>query len=185
MNSIKIALNLIEQPDQWLPKNWHTKKIVIITDDTVNEIYGKKLLTILKIANPLLITFPPGESSKNYLVKHALEEKMIAKGCHRDSIILAFGGGVVGDMAGFIAATYMRGIDYIQIPTTLLAMVDSSIGGKTAINSPQGKNLIGAFWQPIHTLIDINFLNTSIRFKKFFSHYHLIKKTQYAEIYGK
>ncbi len=160
MNSIKIDLNLIEQPDQWLPKNWQTKKLVIITDDTVNEIYGKNLLEILKSANPLLITMPPGESSKDYLVKHELEEKMIAQGCHRDSIILAFGGGVVGDMAGFIAATYMRGIDYIQIPTTLLAMVDSSIGGKTAINSPQGKNLIGAFWQPILTLIDMSFLNT-------------------------
>jgi 3-dehydroquinate synthase len=85
---------------------------------------------------------------------------MLAQHCGRDTVILALGGGVVGDLAGFTAATYMRGIPYIQLPTTLLAMVDSSIGGKTGIDTPQGKNLIGAFWQPTAVVADLDCLKT-------------------------
>lgn len=157
---VTVGSNLLQKPDQWLPRDWHNRKLVIITDNTVSELYGKRLSAMLKEVNPVLLSIPPGEQSKNYHIKHALEEQMLQQYCNRQSIILALGGGVVGDMAGFIAATYMRGIDYIQIPTTLLAMVDSSIGGKTAINTPQGKNLIGAFWQPASVIVDMNCLTT-------------------------
>lgn len=157
---IKIGSNLLANPHQWLPADWRNKHWIIITDDTVGEIYGKSLLEALKDTDILWLSILPGEASKNYQIKHALEEKMIQHGCHRESIILALGGGVVGDIAGFIAATYLRGIHYIQLPTTLLAMVDSSIGGKTAINTLQGKNLIGAFWQPTAVVVDTHCLRT-------------------------
>jgi len=84
----------------------------------------------------------------------------LSQGCTRDTVIIALGGGVIGDMIGFVAATYMRGIKFVQVPTTLLAMVDSSIGGKTAIDTPAGKNLVGAFWQPERIYIDLQFLET-------------------------
>lgn len=84
----------------------------------------------------------------------------MSQGCTRDTVIIALGGGVIGDMIGFVAATYMRGIKFVQVPTTLLAMVDSSIGGKTAIDTPAGKNLVGAFWQPERIYIDLQFLET-------------------------
>lgn len=160
---IKIGENLLSYPERWLPEDWHTKKIVIITDDNVNKLYGEKLLRLLRQAAPLLLSFLPGEQGKNAQIKLELEEKMLQAHCDRETMILALGGGVVGDMAGFVAATYMRGVSYIQIPTTLLAMVDSSVGGKTSINLPQGKNLIGAFWQPSSVIVDVNCLLTLSR----------------------
>jgi pentafunctional AROM polypeptide len=102
----------------------------------------------------------PGESSKNRSTKSAVEDWLLSQGCTRDTVIIALGGGVIGDMLGFVASTYMRGIRFVQVPTTLLAMVDSSIGGKTAIDTPLGKNLIGAFWQPERIYIDLQFLET-------------------------
>jgi 3-dehydroquinate synthase len=157
---INIGTNLLAHPEQWLPMDWRNKQLVIMTDNTVNALYGKKIFNVLKEWKPLLLSFAPGEKSKNYQTKRRLEEKMIRNHCNRETIILSLGGGVVGDIAGFIAATYMRGIAYIQLPTTLLAMVDSSIGGKTSINTAQGKNLIGAFWQPTSVIIDMNCLAT-------------------------
>lgn len=159
---ISIAAGLINHPNKWLPNDWQNKMLVIITDDNVNKLYGQKLLNNLVNhgVTPLLLSFTPGENSKNNKIKEHLEEKMLAYGCNRHTIILALGGGVVGDMAGFIAATYMRGIPYIQIPTTVLAMVDSSIGGKTSINNCYGKNLIGAFWHPLSVIIDLDCINT-------------------------
>ncbi|KAJ3298949.1 3-dehydroquinate dehydratase (3-dehydroquinase) [Rhizoclosmatium sp. JEL0117] len=103
---------------------------------------------------------PPGESVKTREMKNVIEDFMLANKCTRDSCIIALGGGVVGDMFGFVAATFMRGIPVIQIPTTLLAMVDSSIGGKTAVDTPHGKNLIGAFHQPRHIFMDLAYLRT-------------------------
>ncbi len=157
---IHVGSNLLLQPEKWLPADGRGKQWVIITDDTVNKIYGENLSGILKESNPLILSFLPGEKSKNQQTKQYLEEQMIQHHCNRETVIVALGGGVVGDMAGFIAATYMRGISYIQIPTTLLAMVDSSVGGKTGINTPQGKNLIGAFWQPFCVVADMNCLTT-------------------------
>ncbi|EEH44586.2 pentafunctional AROM polypeptide [Paracoccidioides brasiliensis Pb18] len=113
---------------------------------------------------PRLLTYeiPPGESSKSRETKAEIEDWMLARQppCGRDTVIIALGGGVIGDLIGFVAATYMRGVRFVQVPTTLLAMVDSSIGGKTAIDTPNGKNLIGAIWQPQRIYLDMEFLNT-------------------------
>ncbi len=111
---------------------------------------------------PRLLTYqiPPGETSKSRSTKAAVEDWLLSHGCVRDTVIIALGGGVIGDMIGYVAATYMRGIKFVNVPTTLLAMVDSSIGGKTAIDVPAGKNLIGAFWQPEKIYIDLQFLET-------------------------
>ncbi|CAK3952200.1 Pentafunctional AROM polypeptide [Lecanosticta acicola] len=103
---------------------------------------------------------PPGETSKSRRTKDRIEDWLLEQGCTRDTVILALGGGVMGDLLGFVAATYMRGVRFCQIPTSLLAMVDSSIGGKTAIDTPLGKNLVGAFWQPERIYIDLAFLET-------------------------
>ncbi|EIN05489.1 Pentafunctional AroM protein [Punctularia strigosozonata HHB-11173 SS5] len=103
---------------------------------------------------------PPGEGSKSREGKAEIEDFLLAQKCTRDTVLLALGGGVIGDLVGFVAATFMRGVRFVQIPTTLLAMVDSSVGGKTAIDTPHGKNLIGAFWQPEFIFIDAAFLET-------------------------
>jgi 3-dehydroquinate synthase len=157
---IYIGTKLLAEVHTHLPK--HNSTIVIITDDTVKGLYAIALQQFLNKAGykTLLLSFSAGEVSKNGQTKNVLEEAMLAEACDRDSLILAVGGGVVGDLAGFIAATYMRGIDYIQVPTTLLAMLDSSVGGKTSIDTTQGKNLIGAFWQPIVVIADIAVLKT-------------------------
>lgn len=157
---IWIGSKLLENISLWMPKN--NSAVVIMTDNWVKKHYASLLEKSLNKEGyqTLLFSFPAGERSKNSFVKNQLEEKMLAHGCDRDTLILAIGGGVVGDLAGFIAATYMRGIAYIQIPTTLLAMLDSSVGGKTGIDTPQGKNLIGAFWQPKAVISDIDCLLT-------------------------
>ncbi|KDR79171.1 hypothetical protein GALMADRAFT_62938 [Galerina marginata CBS 339.88] len=108
----------------------------------------------------LSLVIPPGETSKSRDGKAHIEDFLLANKCTRDSVILALGGGVIGDLVGFVAATFMRGVRFVQVPTTLLAMVDSSVGGKTAIDTPHGKNLIGAFWQPEYIFIDAAFLET-------------------------
>jgi 3-dehydroquinate synthase len=163
---ILIQSGLLNEPEKWL---WKMKSdissIVIITDNSVKKHYAHTLLRSLEKLKikTLLLSFPAGEKSKNQKTKQYLEEKMLRHACDRNTMILALGGGVVGDIAGFTAATYMRGISYIQIPTTLLAMVDSSVGGKTAIDTQYGKNLIGAFWQPQAVIADIQCLNTLSR----------------------
>lgn len=107
---------------------------------------------------------PPGETSKSRATKAGIEDWLLSEErdppCDTKSVIIALGGGVIGDMIGFVAATFKRGIRFVQVPTSMLAMVDSSIGGKTAIDTPAGKNLIGAFWQPTRIYIDLNFLNS-------------------------
>ena len=107
---------------------------------------------------------PPGETSKSRVTKADIEDWLLSDErdppCDTKSVIIALGGGVIGDMIGFVAATFKRGVRFVQVPTSLLAMVDSSIGGKTAIDTPTGKNLIGAFWQPSKIYIDLDFLNT-------------------------
>lgn len=108
----------------------------------------------------LVLEIPPGEGSKSRSVKAMIEDWMLSHSCTRDTVMIALGGGVIGDLVGFVAATYMRGIRFVQCPTSLLAMVDSSIGGKTAIDTPLGKNLIGAIWQPERIYVDFNFLRT-------------------------
>lgn len=158
-----VGSGLLELNKVWLSKEAvGNSYLVIITDSNVKKLYGNKLAKQLKNSGHkvLLIAFPPSEKSKTYQTKQRLEKLMFKNYCDRNTVILALGGGVVGDMAGFISATYMRGISYIQIPTTLLAMVDSSIGGKTGIDISLGKNLIGAYWQPIAVIADLQCLNS-------------------------
>jgi 3-dehydroquinate synthase len=135
---------------------------VIITDTNLENLYGKKLLNFLKSQeiNCSLFTIPTGEVSKTREVKQSCENHLLNLGCGRDTCIIGLGGGVIGDLVGFVASTYYRGVPAIIIPTSLLAMVDSSIGGKSGVNVPEGKNLIGTICQPHSVLIDTTVLET-------------------------
>lgn len=138
-------------------------KYILITDENLFQIYGENLLKNFQLnqINLLYYIIPPGEQSKSRQMKYSIEDYMFENNCGIDTLILSFGGGVVGDLSGFIASTYMRGIDYIQIPTSFLSMIDSSIGGKTSINIEKyGKNLLGTFYHPQAIFIDIQFLET-------------------------
>lgn len=159
---ILIGRNILKNIPTELKKIGLAHSYAIISDSNVAKLHGKKLLDqfIKSGLKTHLIYFPAGEINKNRGTKVILENKMLKLGLARDSAIIALGGGVVGDVAGFVAATYNRGIPYIQVPTTLVACVDSSIGGKTGIDTPYGKNLIGAFHQPYGVYIDVETLAT-------------------------
>lgn len=137
-------------------------RTVIVTDETVAALHGPSALAALEAAGvkARLLTVPPGETSKSFAELERVTDRLLAFGLDRRDLIVALGGGVVGDLAGLAAALYMRGIDFVQVPTTLLAQVDSSVGGKTAIDTPRGKNLIGAFHQPRLVVADVDFLST-------------------------
>lgn len=137
-------------------------RTAIISDSNVFPLYGKQLKNSLEDAGFAVLhyVFPAGEASKNASVYLEILNFLAENHLTRSDAIIALGGGVVGDMTGFVAATYLRGVAYVQIPTSLLAMVDSSVGGKTAIDLPAGKNLVGAFYQPRLVLCDLNCLNT-------------------------
>jgi 3-dehydroquinate synthase len=137
-------------------------RYAVITDSNVRELHGKKLAWSLSKAGLAhdFFEFPAGEKNKNLENFGSLSEKMLIKGFDRGSAVIAFGGGVPGDLAGFIAGSFMRGIPFIQVPTTLLAMCDSSVGGKVAVDLKSGKNSSGLFYQPKAVLIDTDFLDT-------------------------
>ena len=137
-------------------------RTVVITDETVAALHGKAALASLKAAgvHARLLTVPPGEGSKSFAELERVIDRMLAFQLDRRDVVVALGGGVVGDLAGLAAALFMRGVDFVQVPTTLLAQVDSSVGGKTAIDTPRGKNLVGAFHQPRLVLADIDVLAT-------------------------
>jgi 3-dehydroquinate synthase len=139
------------------------RPLVILTDTTVAGLYRARIEAALMAAGrpaPPVIVVPPGEGSKSLRGFGETAERILALGIDRKTVIVALGGGVVGDLAGFLAATLLRGLDFIQIPTTLLAQVDSSVGGKTGIDSAHGKNLIGAFHQPLLVVADTDTLTT-------------------------
>ena len=138
------------------------RRTVVVTDETVGLHHGERLAAALEAGGLAvdMLTIPPGESSKSFDGLASLSDRLLALELDRGDIVTAFGGGVVGDLVGFAAAIYKRGIDFVQIPTTLLAQVDSSVGGKTAIDTPRGKNLIGAFHQPRLVLADLDVLVT-------------------------
>ena len=137
-------------------------RTVVVTDETVATIHGPAVLKALEDAGvrARLLAVPAGEGSKSFAELERVLDRMLAFGLDRSDVVVALGGGVVGDLAGLAAALYMRGVDFVQVPTTLLAQVDSSVGGKTAIDTPRGKNLIGAFHQPRLVLADIDVLAT-------------------------
>lgn len=131
---------------------------LIVTNETVAPFYRDRLLPNLAAKNVSTIELPDGESHKTVATMQTILDQLAASGANRDTTVVALGGGVIGDIAGFAAACYMRGVAFIQVPTTLLAQVDSSVGGKTGVNHPAGKNLIGAFYQPRIVMIDTDTL---------------------------
>lgn len=161
-------------------KKVKASRFVIVSDENVWALYGPKLVEAFMATgkfkmsecgneeaedtgnSKLLLTYkvPHGENSKSRQTKAEIEDYMALHRCNRDTIMLALGGGVIGDLVGYVAATYMRGVPFIQIPTSSTGMIDSSVGGKTAINIPGGKNLIGAFHQPLRVYMDMNLLET-------------------------
>jgi len=138
------------------------RRCAVISDSRVVPKYGKATLASLRDGGfePSLLRIPAGETAKRLRIAERCYDKLAAHRFERNSFIVALGGGVVGDLAGFVAATYLRGIDFVQVPTTLLAQVDSSVGGKVGVNLPAGKNLVGAFHQPRLVLCDIDTLKT-------------------------
>lgn len=154
---IFIGSNAISQLKPFL-ENKQYSKIFLVTDYNVASSHLDQIKKIIPKAEYLIAN--AGEQSKAFAPLQDLCERMLAQGANRDSLIIALGGGVVGDLAGFAASILLRGIDFVQIPTTLLSMVDSSVGGKTGINCKHGKNLIGAFYQPKLVICDTDFLST-------------------------
>jgi 3-dehydroquinate synthase len=138
----------------------HGADCLVVSNETVAPLYVDKLLPNLAGCEIAHINLPDGESFKTVATMQKILDKLVASGANRDTTVIALGGGVVGDIAGFAAACYMRGVAYIQVPTTLLAQVDSSVGGKTGVNHEKGKNLIGAFHQPQVVLVDTDTLNS-------------------------
>jgi pentafunctional AROM polypeptide len=166
--SIHVGFRLWEYVVSDMLENFPSWTYVIITDTNVGPLYLPRLTEAFKRAQQaeaasfrlLSYSISPGESSKTRDTKALLEDFMLQHECTRDTVLIAMGGGVIGDMIGFLAATFMRGVRFAQLPTTLLAMVDSSIGGKTAVDTPLGKNLVGAFWQPSRVYVDLAFLES-------------------------
>ncbi len=153
---IFIGENLLENAQEYIEKYTNAKKLLIVTNETIIKLYPNAL----QLKNAEFLVLKDGEQYKNFETYKQILDKALELKLERKDAFVAFGGGVIGDITGFCAATYLRGIDFIQIPTTLLAQVDSSVGGKVAINTEYGKNLIGAFYQPKLVLADISTLTT-------------------------
>lgn len=158
---IIIGSGLLEQSGH-ITRPIVNEKVLLVSNPTVFNLYGDKVLHSLEQAGAKvnIALMPDGEIYKNLEQANQVLDKAVSCRLGRDSLVVALGGGVVGDLAGFVASIYMRGIDFIQIPTTLLAQVDSSVGGKVAVNHPEGKNLIGSFHQPRMVLIDTQTIST-------------------------
>jgi len=145
-----------------LPEKLVRDKIAVITNSTIAPLYLKKYVDGLKARGVacIEIILPDGEACKNWETLNKVFDALLSNHCERSTPLIALGGGVVGDLTGFAAATYLRGVPFVQVPTTLLAQVDSSVGGKTAINHPLGKNMVGAFYQPAAVIADMDTLRT-------------------------
>ena len=159
--NILIGSDLINHSAVWkdLPQ---ASVAVVVSNDIVFPLFGADVVSALEdsYARVVSVILPDGEAFKNWQTLQLIFDALLENCCDRKTVLFALGGGVVGDMTGFAAASYMRGIPFVQIPTTLLAQVDSSVGGKTAINHPLGKNMIGAFYQPQRVVCDLNVLKT-------------------------
>ena len=159
---IRIGRGILQNTAEWVLDIAKPSRVVIITHPSINKLYGQTLSSGFSDSNvPTdFIEVPDGEKSKSLVQTEQIYDHLLKLKCDRQTVLIALGGGVIGDLTGFIAATYMRGVPFIQVPTTLLSQVDSSVGGKTAVNHPLGKNMIGVFYQPILVVIDIETLNT-------------------------
>jgi 3-dehydroquinate synthase len=159
---IYIGNGIIDRMGLLLAKHNWGERYLIITDDMVSALHGARVEETLKEMGLKIdvVDFPAGEASKDMRTSLRIVDRLMARGADRTSALIALGGGVVGDITGFVASIYMRGIPYIQVPTTLLAQVDSSIGGKTGIDLSNGKNVLGTFYQPKGVFIDLAFLKT-------------------------
>jgi len=157
-----VGAGLVDRLGEYARKFLHRERCAIISDGNVAPLLAKRVIQSLASADfrTMLITIPAGEKSKTLKQAGAICDQMITAGLDRQSFVVALGGGVVGDISGFVAAIYHRGIPHVQIPTTLLAMVDSSIGGKTGVNTRDGKNLIGAIHHPSLVIDDVDVLKT-------------------------
>jgi len=159
---INVGAGILSEFGSTLKKFSNFEKVIVVTDPLVNELWGSLLRSSLKNSgyNFEVIEIPRGEKYKNIKIAYKIFDRLLKIEAHRDCLIIAFGGGVIGDLAGFVAATYMRGTNLVHIPTTLLAQVDASIGGKTSVNHSKGKNLIGVFYQPMFVHSDVETLTT-------------------------
>lgn len=159
---ILIAPGALAKLPALVAARWKGRSLYIVTDTNVNRLYGRRVVQdLVRVGfDPVLIDVPAGESSKSVDVYYAVLTALLENKVRRGSVIIALGGGVVGDLAGFAAASVLRGIEFVQVPTSLLAQVDSSVGGKTGIDHHLGKNLIGAFHQPSMVIIDPDVLGT-------------------------
>ena len=159
---IYIKKGILSSLTEHLTRIIENKKVIVITNPLVNGLYGAKLLTVLKKGgyNPDLIEVPDGEKYKSLITANYLYDELLKRKVDRTTTLIALGGGVIGDLTGFVAATYMRGLPLVHIPTTLLAQVDSSIGGKVAVDHPLAKNIMGSFYQPQAVYIDPEVLQT-------------------------
>ncbi len=159
---ITVASSILDECGDIIKSVSKASKIVVVTDDIVDALYSKKVIDSLEKSgfNVIKFVFTNGEASKCFKTLNNLYDFLAINEITRSDCLIALGGGVVGDLTGYASATYLRGIDFIQIPTTLLAQVDSSIGGKTAIDIPAGKNLVGAFKQPLAVICDTSALST-------------------------
>jgi 3-dehydroquinate synthase len=156
---IRIGPGLISRPELFVP-HIRGRQVMVVTNETVAPLYLDELCTTLADYQVETVVLPDGEAFKTLDVLNRIFDALLEKRFKRTCCLVALGGGVVGDMAGFAAASYQRGVDFIQVPTTLLAQVDSSVGGKTGVNHPLGKNMIGAFHQPRCVLADTDTLST-------------------------
>ena len=157
---IFIENGIIKKSGEHISQIFSGQKIMIISDDNVFPLYGQQVMDSLKDYECHSLVLPHGEPTKNFQSLPKIYTAMLDAKLTRSDLVIALGGGVIGDLAGFAAASYLRGIKLVQIPTSLLAQVDSSVGGKVAVDLPQGKNLVGAFYQPKMVLIDPDVLNT-------------------------
>ena len=179
---ILIGENFFERFPEYIGEVYKGKKLFVITDSNVDRIYKKEYERMFRGFDYNVFVLQAGEKNKHIGIMPEIYSAMVNAGLTRKDMVVAFGGGVVGDIAGFAAASYMRGIGFIQIPTTIVSQVDSSVGGKVGVDLPEGKNLVGAFHQPKLVLIDNYFLNT-LTDRYFYDGYAEIVK--YGCIYDK
>ena len=156
---IYIGEGLLDQPELLAP-HIAGRQVAIVSNETVAPLYLERLRRTLGAYAVLPVVLPDGEAHKNWETLQRIFDALLGARHDRRTTVIALGGGVIGDMAGFAAACYQRGVDFIQVPTTLLSQVDSSVGGKTGINHPLGKNMVGAFYQPKAVIIDTDSLRT-------------------------